>query len=201
MKTEVIMKRELFGEEISQKSKSEFFSATDLVRAGNKWRILNGIQPFNMIEWLRQKSTKEFISELESKYGKVKISAKGRGSHTWVHPFLFIDMALAINPKLKIEVYGWLYDQLLKYRNDSGDSYKKMTGALFLNHSNKSTFTKYIKEVAEKIRKSCNVEDWQSASEIQLELRDKIHENIALLCDVLKDNDQAVKIAILKSIN
>ena len=35
------MKRELFGQEISQKSKSEFFSATDLLRAGNKYRAMN----------------------------------------------------------------------------------------------------------------------------------------------------------------
>ena len=42
MVTEVIMKRELFGHEISQKSKSEFFSATDLSKAGNEWRRSNG---------------------------------------------------------------------------------------------------------------------------------------------------------------
>ena len=54
MVTEVIMKREIFGKEISQKSKSEFFSATDLVRAGNRWRIQNELEPFNMKAWLQQ---------------------------------------------------------------------------------------------------------------------------------------------------
>jgi hypothetical protein len=34
---------------------------------------------------------------------------------------------------LKIEVYSWLFDKLIKYRNNSGDSYKKMAGALFEN--------------------------------------------------------------------
>lgn len=201
MITEVIMKRELFDEQISQKSKSEFFSATDLVRAGNKYRIINKMDPFNMSEWLRNKSTKEFITSLESKFGKVVISGKGRGKHTWVHPYLFIDMALAISPDLKIEVYSWLYDHLLKYRNESGDSYIKMTGALYNNCKNKSLLSKGIEKTANMIKKYCGVNDWETANEYQLKLRNKMHENIALLCDVLRDNNQAVKIGIQKALN
>lgn len=200
MKTEVIMKRVLFGKEISQKSQTEFFSATDLVRAGNTWRIVNGLQAFEMNDWFNLKSTKEFIKSLEEKYGTVKISGRGRGVHTWVHPFLFIDMALAISPELKIEVYSWLYDHLLKYRNESGDSYKKMSGALYLKHTNKTTFPKYIKEVADRIKIACGVKDWQEAGEAQLKKRDKIHESISLLCDVLPV-EEAVRIGIEKGGN
>jgi len=197
MKTEVIMRRELFGKEISQKSQTEFFSATDLVRAGNAWRITNGLQAFEMNDWFNLKSTKEFIKSLEEKYGTVKISGRGRGVHTWIHPFLFIDMALAISPELKIEVYSWLYDHLLKYRNESGDSYKKMSGALYLKHTNKTTFPRYIQGVAEQIKEACGVKDWQEAEEKQLKKRDKIHESISLLCDILPI-DEAVRIGIEK---
>lgn len=200
MVTEVIMKREIFGKEISQKSKSEFFSATDLVRAGNKWRINQEIEPFNMKAWLQQKGTKDFIAELEREYGKVKISGRGRGNHTWVHPFLFIDMALAISPTLKIEVYKWLYDSLLKYRNNSGDSFKKMSGALYLNASNKSLFTKDIQDYSREIKKACKVDNWENVTEYQLELRNRIHENISLLCDLI-DNDRAVKLGIKKALD
>lgn len=199
MNTEVTMKRELFGCEIGQKSKSAFFSATDLVKAGNKWRMERGLSPFDMTQWLRTQSTKDFVSELEAKYGTVKISGRGRGIHTWVHPLLFIDMALAINPKLKIEVYEWLYDHLLKYRNDSGDSYKKMSGAVYLAITNKSAFQSYIKGIADIIRNSCMVVDWQTADEKTLALRDRMHENIALLCDILPV-DEAVRIGIEKAI-
>ena len=199
MKTEVIMKRQIFDCEISQKSKSEMFSATDLVRAGNRWRILNGMDQFNMSEWFRLKSTKEFIAEMEQKFGNVKISGRGRGKHTWVHPFVFIDMALAISPKIKIEVYEWLYDHLLKYRNSSGDSYKEMCGYLYARHTDKSSFHKYVTAVAKNIKLKCGVSDWQSASVEQLEKRDKIHREIALLSDVLRDNDQAVRQAMLRN--
>ena len=196
MKTQVIMKRELFGCQISQKSKTEFFSATDLVRAGNSMRAKQGIDLFAMSEWLRLKSTKEFILELKKKYGKVKISGRGRGKHTWVHPLLFIDMALAISPKLKIEVYEWLFDHLIKNRNDSGDSYKEMCGYLYAHHPNKQTFPGYISSVAIDIRSNIGVLDWETATEEQLKRRDKIHSDIAVLADVLRDNNQSVRIAI-----
>lgn len=199
MKTEVIMKREIFGKEISQKSKTEFFSATDLERAGNLWRFQNNMPKFNMNMWFSSKETKSFIKSLEKKFGLVKINSKGKNSHTWIHPYLFIDMALAISPDLKIEVYSWLYDHLIKYRNDSGDSYKKMCGALYENTKSKTKFYKEISEIAEKIKKHCGVLSWEKASESQLKLRDKIHENIALLCDVLKHNEKAVELAIEKT--
>ena len=198
MKTEVVMKRELFGREISQKSQTEYFSATDLVKAGNIWRITNGLQPFDMNVWFNLKSTKEFLASLEYRYGIVKISGRGRGKHTWVHPFLFIDMALAISPELKIEVYSWLYDHLLKYRNESGDSYKKMSGALMIATKNKHDVQQNIISTAEQIRVSLGVKDWQSATEKQLKTRDRIHENIALLLDVLPIQD-AVRIGIKKA--
>ena len=199
MKTEVIMKRELFGDQISQKSKSEFFSATDLIKAGNKWRVAHNLDFFSLNVWLQNKATKEFMTFLSDEYGEIKINSKGKNGHTWVHPFLFIKIALAINPELEIKVYKWLFDLLLKYRNDSGDSYKKMTGALFENSHSKTTFHKDISEIAKKIKIECNVKNWQEATEIQLKLRDKMHENISLLCDVLKNNSEAVRIGIEKA--
>ena len=201
MKTAVLMKRELFGSEIAQNSKTEMFSATDLTRVGNKWRIANDLPIFTMKSWLANKGTKEFIEELTERYGKgnVKKSARGKGCHTWFHPLLFIDMALAINPKLKIEVYQWLFDNLIKHRNESGTAYTKMAGTLYKRTSKKTAFPAYIQSVAEKIKLACHVTDWNGASEEQLKQRGKLQENIALLAEVLNNNDEAVRIAILKS--
>jgi hypothetical protein len=199
MKTEVIMQRELFGHVIRQKSKTEFFSATDLVRAGNEYRRSKKLADFNLSQWLKKDPTLEFIKTIEDNYGSAIIKGRGRNSNTWVHPYLFIDIALAINPQLKLSVYQWLYDLLLKYRNDSGDSYKKMTGSICLSLSNKSKIQETIKETARRIKSELGVDDWQSASEKQLKLRDKIHENIALLSDILPI-DKAVDIGISKAL-
>lgn len=201
MTTQVIMKRELFGSEIRQQSKTEFFSATDLVNAGNKWRRDNKLNDFNLYQYLKSKSTVEFIKELEKKYEqKVLISSKGRNGSTWVHPLLFIDIALAINPKLKIEVYEWIFDNLIKFRNDSGDSYKEMAAALYIRYNNKREFPTYLSKVAMYIKSQVGVEDWQTATEEQLKKRDKIHDSIKLLCNVLQDTNQAVKLGVQENL-
>lgn len=201
MNTQVLMKRELFGCTISQQSKTEFFSATELIQAGNKWRNANNMADFQFYQYLKSKSTKEFIDELENKY-KVKclISTKGRNGHTWVHPLLFIDIALAINPKLKIEVYEWLFDNLIRFRNDSGDSYKEMSAAIFVRFGNKREFPNYIQKVANYIKVSLKVDDWQTATEEQLKKRDLIHNSIKLLCNVLNDTDQAVRLGVKENL-
>ena len=197
MDTQVLMKRELFGAVIAQQSKTEFFSATDLVRAGNKFRRANLSIDFNMAQWLKTKQVKEFIAEIENKHDKC---VKRANKVTWVHPLLFIDMALAISPKLKIEVYEWLFDHLLKHRNESGDSYKEMTGALYTRFNNNKEFPKFISSVADYIRGMCKVNDWQSATEDQLKLRDSIHRSIKTLCVVLDDPREAVRIGIKENI-
>lgn len=201
METQVEMKRTLFGSEIRQQSKTGYFSANDLILAGNKFRIINELPFIKLQDYLNKPATKEFIKELESNISdKAKKASRGKYATTWIHPFLFIDLALLISPKLKIEVYSWLYDELLKYRNYSGDSYKKMTGALWENCNNKSKFHQGVRSTANIIKSAVGVKNWEEANEHQLRTRDKIHENIALLCDVLRDNNQAVKIGINKTI-
>ena len=200
MDTQVIMKRELFGCEISQQSKTEFFSATELVKAGNKWRRANNLSDFNLSQYLKSKSFVEFMDEMEKKYGKVISSSRGSGSNTWVHPLLFIDIALAINPRLKIEVYEWLFDNLIRYRNDSGDSYREMAAAVYLRYPNKREFPAYIQRIANFIRVELKVDDWQRATEEQLKKRDLIHNSIRLLCNVLNDTDQAVRIGVKENV-
>jgi hypothetical protein len=200
MNTQVVMKRELFGCQISQQSKTEFFSATELAKAGNKWRLANGFNNFNLSQYLKSNSFVEFKTELENKYGNVMSSGRGRSSNTWVHPLLFIDIALAINPKLKIEVYEWLFDNLIRFRNESGDSYKEMSAAIYIRFQNKREFPNYIQKVASYIKSELKVTDWQTATEDQLKKRDIIHNSIRLLCNVLNDTNQAVRLGVKENL-
>ena len=199
MKTEVILSRPFMGSVIEQKSKSGLFNATSLIKVANIKRKELGQSAFNMSQFLKQKSTLEFIEELQKDNERVLIKGRGRNAATWVHPLLFIDIALAINPKFKVEVYKWLYDELLKHRNYSGDSYKRMAGAIYDRTSKKNTFHKYITRVANYIKKSCGVDDWNSANQNQLYLRGKMHDNIALLCSVLTSTDEAVRVGVFKA--
>ena len=193
MKTAVIMKRQLWGFEISQNSKTGFFSLTDTVAAGNYWRTANNLTPFDPKRWFTRPSSKEFIEALENKYGQVRTVGRGRGNHTWVHPLLFLDVALAVSPKLKIEVYEWVNDGLLEIRNDSGDSYKRMSGVLLAYTKDTIQFKDLIADIAIMIRQACGVKDWQRASFEELKMRDKCHDNIALSVKLLKSIDNGVR--------
>jgi len=202
MKSEVVMRRSLFDREVRQKSKSAFLSATDLVEAANVKRKQLGYGEFNMSTWLSSQSTKDFMQQIEESKGIKPVQiTRGRNGGTWMHPILFMDLALTLSPKLKLEVYEWLHDELLKYRNDSGDSYQKMAGAIFSKCSDKSRFAKYITSVSMKIKRACGVDDWESASEDKLRLRDKMHNNIALLCSVTSKPDKAVVVGIGKALS
>lgn len=199
MKTEVFMKRPLMGEDVRQSSKTSFISANDIVKAGNRWRAMNGLSSFTLQTWMNNLATKEFVNELTANFGEVVQTRRGANGGTWMHPYLAIDLALAISPKLKIEVYSWLYDELLKYRNHSGNSYQRMTGALFQKTASKSTFPRFMAKVAITIKNECGVKDWETATEAQLRLRDRIHDNIALLSQVMNNQKEAVRLGILEA--
>jgi hypothetical protein len=201
MTTEVFLQRPLLHGTIRQSNQTGFFSVNDLLLIGNKWRIINDLKMFSYDSWYNSSATQEFLTELRSQFGDVIKSKRGKTGERWAHPFVIIDIALNIDPKLRVEMYKWLYDELLKHRNNSGDSYKKMCGALYENCNNKSNFHRGVMKTALMIQEACHVSDWQKANEEQLKLRDKIHENIALLCDVLRDNNQAIRIGILKAIS
>jgi hypothetical protein len=166
------------------------------VKAGNKWRMSNEMVGFNLGAYFKSVKAKEFIKEVEGKYGASIISGRGRNSHTWVHPLVFIDIALDINPKLKLEVYEWIFDQLIRFRNDSGDSYRQMSAAIFSRYQNVREFQKYISGIAICIKNNIGVKDWEHATECQLKRRDKIHSSIVTLSNVMQDTDAIVRLAI-----
>jgi hypothetical protein len=198
MQTEMILYRPILGGEVRQKHKTQALSATDLVKIGNKIRISRGEEPFDLSYYLSLKGTKEFMGEIESKYGWAKYASRGKNATTWVHPILFIDVALAISPALKLELYEWIMDTLCEFRDESGDSYKLMCGVLWVRSSNKKTFSEYVRDVAVQIKKVCHVEEWNKADSRQLEMRDAIHKDIAWLAEDLNNNQIAVEMVIRK---
>jgi KilA-N domain len=199
MKTEQIITRRLFNHPIRQKHLTQAFCASDIVTAGNIIKTARGEKPFDLTNYMRQLGVKGFIQEIEKKHGWAKYSTRGRTGAVWVHPILFIDIAFAIDPKLKLEAYEWLFDNLCEFRNNSGDSYKKMCGCLYVRWGNKQTFHAHIQEVAKLIKDRCQVEDWNKADTRQLKLRDQIQEDVSWLAEELRDGEKAVELALRRS--
>lgn len=177
MKTEVIMQREIMGITIRQKHKTGFFSVSDVERFGNAHRMQKGLQIQKATDYFRRPATKEFIEQLKEEYGIVQTGGKGRGKEKWVHPFIFIDLALWYSPELKVKVYQWIYDNLTVFRDNSGESFKKMTSAILENCDLKLSATVVIPKVARFIYNIVGVtgkDKWETATEEQLKLRDEI---------------------------
>lgn len=202
MKTEVTMERKFLGGVVRQKHKSELLSAIDLVNSYNKHIIaetgdISKAKDIN--QYMRLKSTEEFVETLEEELHGEKVYIKS-SKEKWVHPYLLIDIALWLNPKFKVKVYQWLYDNLLVNRDVSGNSYNRMSGVVFKHHKPFTECKEEIKHIATAIQVACGVSNtkknkWESASEEQLKLRNTIQDNICLLYPIMGSEsiDYAIK--------
>lgn len=119
------MVRKMGDFEVHQRTKDGMFNATSLLRQWNKGKRGKEVNAF-----LKNSSTVEFIESLQEseELDTRKIVTVSKGGNpenqgTWMHPYLFIDFAMWINPKFKVSVIKFVYDELIKQRHEAGDNY------------------------------------------------------------------------------
>jgi len=208
VKTERVMCRSFMGLDVRQYHISQLISANDLHKLGNQQRRIEDRPDKSLAIYFGLNNTKELIKELciidGLKLSEVKSVKKGRSGGTWVHPYLFIDMAMWYSPKLKIQVLKWVYDGLLQARENSGDSFKRMMGALTSCYKEEFENPIRYSQVSNLISAACKVgnskDKWEKASEHQLKLRDKIQDNVHLLADVCANSGECLNKSISKAI-
>ena len=128
MKTNNVMIRPMGQFQVEQRTKDGMFNATALL---NQWNESSGQQK-QMVHYFDNNATEEFIKALMSEEGlkeRNSVYLKTRGKYnggTWMHPLMFIDFAMWLNPAFKVKVLKFIYDQMIKYRNDAGDAYKEL---------------------------------------------------------------------------
>lgn len=131
MKTNQIMKRPLGNFMVEQRTKDSMFNATSLLK---QWNNASG-ECKEVTKFFENENTKEFVSALmEEENLNTQNSAylKVRGKHggTWMHPILFVKFAMWLNPRFEVQVIKFVYDQMLKYRNEAGEAYKALSTAV-----------------------------------------------------------------------
>lgn len=131
MKTNQIMVRNMGEFNVSQRTKDGFFNATYLLKQWNKY---SGQQK-QMVHYTDNSSTKEFIKALISEEmlkerNSVLMQSRGKNGGTWMHPLLFIDFAMWLNPAFKVKVLKFVYDEMIKFRNLAGNAYPSMCKAV-----------------------------------------------------------------------
>lgn len=131
MKTNVNVTRKLNDFDVVQRTKDSMFNATSLL---SQWNEKSG-QKKQMIHYTENSSTQEFLDALmldenTKQRNSVLIQARGKNGGTWMHPYLFIDFAMWLNPSFKLQVIKFVYDQLIEDRKLSGDHYNKLCSLL-----------------------------------------------------------------------
>lgn len=134
MKTNQIMTRPMGEFKVSQRTKDGFFNATELLK---QWNEKSGMRK-EVTKFFELDSTSELIEVIikkenlhtqDSTYVKSRAS-RGDNAGTWMHPILFIDFAMWINPSFRYDVIKFVYDEMIKFRNLAGDAYPSMCKAV-----------------------------------------------------------------------
>lgn len=131
MKTNVVLTRKMGDFDVLQRTSDGMFNATELLK---QWNKSKGMKK-EIGDYFDNNSSKEFINTIIQKENLNKgnspyLTTRGKNGGTWMHPLLFIDFAMWINPSFKYDVLKFVYDQLIKYRNDAGDAYNEMASAI-----------------------------------------------------------------------
>jgi len=161
MKTNITMKsdkdRELFGVVIKQETKTGFMSLTDLQEAYTHARVLSGWSDKRIDHIIKQVENSERIyyllkeqgfvnvsidtfTEMVEKDGMIKVLKKagvykttGRGENKTVmcNPYIWVLVAMELNPQLYAKVVTWLTDKLILNRIEAGNMCKALNSALY----------------------------------------------------------------------
>lgn len=136
MKTNQEMIRPMGEFKVIQRTKDGFFCATELLKQWNVNTQKNGdLKKKDLDDYFLNKSTKELIETIIEREhlnsrNSAYLSSRGKNGGTWMHPVLFIDFAMWINPHFKYDVIKFVYDEMIKFRNLAGDAYPSMCRAV-----------------------------------------------------------------------
>ena len=207
MKTGMIMEREIMGVTVRQNHKTKMFNANDLHKVACHHRKAEGLAARQIGQYFDLDATKELLKEVclteVIKLEDVKKSSKGKHGGTWIHPIIFIDMAMWYSPKLKVRIINWVLDGLMELRDESGESFKRMNKTLARNYPSEFESPLSFIKVSKAIAEACNVgtgeNKWQKASKEQLGLRTSIQDNIELIADLCPNSGECLNKAISKA--
>lgn len=156
---ESVKDRELFGIVIHQNTNGSMLSLTDLKEAYAHARIQNGwkdkdisrileyednidrifyiLKEQNVIsdktqlnefyENIKEKGITKVLKELNV----YKVTGRGENKSTVCNPYIWVLVAMELNPMMYAKVVSWLTDTLILNRIEAGNFYKELSSALY----------------------------------------------------------------------
>lgn len=210
MKTNQVLQRKMGNFDIFQRTSDGYFDANLLLGQWNKSELRGTKRRQQMSEFTSSPKTKEFIDTISRRESHERKTVQGdfqsikevKGRMTkngktkdqvWMHPFLFIDFAMWINAEFKYDVIKFVYDQLIQYRNEAGDSYKDMAAAI-CGIVDKAETVKSIKEIA-------RANNYVIYNNHEALLRNKDADELKMreLCELQRDISKLINQGFIKS--
>ena len=197
MKTNQILERDFFGGVVKQEHLTGYFCINDITIIANKYRKNQGLPEARWDKYISSKTTKEFFHALMNSENNADIirTKRGRGGDTWVHPLILMDYMMWLSPEFKVKAYQWLYDNLPIYRDNGGESYKKLSGIVHDKYS-PAKVGMAMQQIAKNIKIFLQVDDWNKTTPEKNKQRDEIQKNLAMLLKANVEINEAFKIAI-----
>jgi len=156
---ESVKDRELFGVVIHQNTNNSMLSLTDLKEAYVHARIQNGWKSKDvskildyednidrifyilkeqnvisdntqLIEFYEDVKEKG-ITKVLKKLNVYKVTGKGESKRTVCNPYIWVLVAIELNPMMYEKVSNWLPDTLILNRIEAGNFYKELSSALY----------------------------------------------------------------------
>ena len=145
MVTNQVMIRNMGDYLVTQRTIDGYFDSNELLK---QWNSCEGHTFRKMDDFLTSKQTSEFIDALitENSFGenslkvdnqvikRTVVRKKGKTGRPkeqiWMHPYLFIKFSMWINPRFEVKVIKFVYDEMIKYRNEAGDAYRELCFAV-----------------------------------------------------------------------
>lgn len=148
MKTNQEMIRPMGEFRVVQRTKDGFFNATELLK---QWNVSNNSKK-ELKHYFENQSANELINTIVERENlnsrnSAYLGSRGKNGGTWMHPILFIDFAMWINPSFKYDVIKFVYDEMIKFRNLAGDAYPSMCRAV-RSIMPESIFREKVKDLA-----------------------------------------------------
>jgi len=160
MKTNIVMKsetdRELYGVIVKQETKTGFMSLTDLQEAYTHARVLNGWKDHAISDVMKTAQNWEriyyllkergfiktpisgFMGTVEIKgivktlkeLGAYKTTGRGESKRVMCDPYIWVLVAMELNPELYAKVVIWMTDNLIINRIEAGNFCKELNSEL-----------------------------------------------------------------------
>ena len=179
MKSNVILSssdRELFGVTIRQNTKEQFFSVSDLQKAYEvaRWQygwnqqnissLLSGDKIQERLYYLlseakilkieisifKEMVKKEGITNVLKGLGVYKTTGKGSDKTVMASPYIWVLIAMELNPMIYAKVVKWLTDTLIFDRLEAGSEYLPMNSSIKSIVTNPD-YPKYARAINEKV--------------------------------------------------